>query len=154
MNPQNSEQSQWFVDTIEPHEEVLRHWLMGRFPSIDSIEDILQETYLRALKARDEGKLYAPRAFLFTTARNLALDLIRRAGVAEKYSLTEYDTSNVSIDETSIPEMVSLNQEFEMLDRAIASLPEKCREIFIMRKTRTAHEIKFRFGLNTTPLSP
>ena len=44
------------------------------------------------------------------------------------------ESSNVIQFSESIPEVVSRNEEYVILNRAIASLPEKCREIFTMRR--------------------
>lgn len=136
MALQKTEQAQWYEDTIEPHETSLRLWLLGRFPDIGPVDDILQETFLRAIKARDREPLRSPKAFLFTTARNLAIDHLRRAKVSGSESLTEYDLSNVIDNGKPIPEQVSLEQEFEILEKAIDSLPSKCRTIFRMKKVQ------------------
>ena len=45
------------------------------------IEDIVQETYVRACQAEMVRKIRIPRAFLYKTARNLAFDYL----VVHKY---------------------------------------------------------------------
>src|SRR3712207_7455445 len=50
----------------------LRAWLTNRFPSERDIDDIVQEAFVRILRARSRGDVQSPKAFLFATARNLA----------------------------------------------------------------------------------
>ncbi|MGH7957772.1 MAG: RNA polymerase sigma factor [Opitutaceae bacterium] len=72
------ERSRWFSEEIRPHEPALRGFLRGRFPSVPDHDDIVQDTYARLVRAKDGNGLSNPKGFLFTTARNAALDLVRR----------------------------------------------------------------------------
>ncbi len=134
MPPENSEQSLWFADNLQPHEPMLRGWLQSRFSKGIDVDDIIQEAYLKVLKARESTELKSPKAFLFATARNLALDVVRRSKIIQFDSLTEYEISNVIDVSDPIPESIARNQELELLTKAIQSLPAKCRRIFTLRK--------------------
>lgn len=134
MPPQDKHLAEWYDHNIQPHESMLRAWLQNRFSLGSATDDIVQETFLRAIKARDRGVLYAPKAFLFTTARNLAIDHLRKKTISETEPLAKWEESNVIQLSDTIPEQVSRNQEIEILKKAIASLPGKCREIFTMRR--------------------
>jgi DNA-directed RNA polymerase specialized sigma24 family protein len=72
MPPEDPEISRWFQRNVQPHEPMLRAWLRSRFSSENDIDDIVQESYVRLLRARDTGALNSPKAFLFAIARNLA----------------------------------------------------------------------------------
>ena len=41
------------------------------------IEDIVQETYVRICQIEDKTQISSPKSFMFTVARNLALDHLR-----------------------------------------------------------------------------
>ena len=112
---------------------MLRAWLINCFGSQLTVDDILQEAYLRVLRAHATGKLRAPKAFLFATARNLALDQLRRHHVARTDPLVESDLSNVLDDHASIPEIVAREQERALLTEAIQSLPTRCRQVMTLR---------------------
>jgi len=134
MPPENSEQSQWFNDHLQPHEPMLRGWLQNRFSNRIDVDDIVQESFMRVLKARERSELKSPKAFFFATARNLALDVVRRSKIVQFNSLTENDLSDVLDDNDSAPEAIERSQELELLTKAIQSLPSKCRRIFTLRK--------------------
>ena len=53
------------------------------------VEDIVQETYVRACQAEHRQEIKAPRSFLYKTARNLALDYVKRAETRLTVSYTE-----------------------------------------------------------------
>jgi len=148
-------QAQWYADEIAPHESMLRGWLLNRFQLRDTVDDILQETFLRAIKARDRGVLHAPKAFLFTTARNLAIDYKRKSRNFGSEVLVEFDASSVAGTERPAPECVSREQEFALLRQAIETLPPRCREIFHMRQMEgiSQREIAKKLGLSTRTVS-
>lgn len=133
VNFDDAERSLWFAEKIHSHEPMLRAWLHGRFGRKIPLDDIIQEAYLRVWRARETGELHAPKAFLFTTARNLALDHLRKHATI----LTDYfpDTHFAEfIDEhEDVPENVERNQELALLTQAIQQLPERCRQVMTLR---------------------
>lgn len=155
MPPQDREQTQWYAEQIQPHESMLRAWLQGRFSLGPALDDIIQEAFLRAIKARDRGVLHSPKAFLFKAARNLAIDHLRKKKHSEGESLANLESSNVIHLSDSIPEVVSRNQEYAILNDAIAALPEKCREIFTMRRVygMSQMEISEALGISRNTVS-
>ena len=134
MALEDRELSNWYGKNLEPHESMLRAWLQSRFSLGSAVDDIVQEAFLRAIKARDRGVLYSPKAFLFKVSRNLAIDYLRKKSKYSSEPIAHLEESNVIQLSESVPEMVSRNQEFEILKAAIQSLPERCREIFTMRR--------------------
>ncbi len=72
---QKSDQARWFAEEVQPHESLLRSWLRGLFPSLSDVDDLVQESYARLIRARSAGKVDYAKAYLFTTARNVAHDI-------------------------------------------------------------------------------
>ena len=114
---------------------MLRAWLRKRFSSVHDVDDIVQEAYLRILRASKDGDpLRSPKAFLFATARNLALDRVRHSKVERIDVLAEIDALSVMGKDTGIPETLAHAQELELLTQAIQSLPKRCRQVITLRK--------------------
>src|SRR6188768_720441 len=86
---QNSEQTRWFTEEVQPHEKSLRAYVLGMFPSLPDIDDLVQESYARLIRAKKAGRINYARAFLFTTARNIALDFFRRRQVVTIHSVAD-----------------------------------------------------------------
>lgn len=127
---------EWFAVAVQPHDAALRAWLRSRFPALGDIDDIVQETYARVLqiRARDPLRAHAVKPLLFTMARNLALDQLRRRQVVPFDALPADDALAAADDVPGIGETVSRRQELALLAEAIQSLPERCRQILTLRK--------------------
>lgn len=118
---------------MQPYEPALRAYLHGRFPSLQDQDDIVQDTYARLLRAKAAGTIRHPKAFLFTTARNAALDFFRRKRAVSIDDVTHFDESSVLVDRPDLVETVSREQELEILAGAVRSLPDRCRQVIMLR---------------------
>ncbi len=147
--------TRWFAEHVQPHEAMLRAWLRNQFRSEDDIDDLVQETYLRLLRAREQAEVTSPKAFLFAVARNLALDRLRHREVLPTKSLVENEALAVLDEGGGIPETIAHNQELELLTEAIQSLPDRCRQIFTLRKVygMSQPEIARQLGLSENTVS-
>lgn len=135
MPPPDSEAFLWYSQHLQPHEAMLRAWLRSRFAGVDDTDDVVQEALSRVLQARETTAITSPKAFLFATARNLALARIRQrqaAGAAN--SLAETEAAGVLDETADVPDRVARAQELELLTQAIQSLPARCRQILTLRK--------------------
>lgn len=131
---ENEAEARWFRDEIQAHEPELRAYLRGRFPSLRDIDDLVQETYARILRAREAGRATLTRAYLFVTARNAALDQLRRRKIISVEAVAEFDRLPVVAEAPDAAETASHAQELQLLADAIATLPERCRRVFVLRR--------------------
>ena len=114
--------------------EFLQRFLRKFLKSPQDIEDVSQEAFLRAFAAEQKKSINQPKAFLFRVARNVALTKLTRKSA----QITEY------IEESTRPgvygEEPGLDVEWEAREKlglyceAVAELPLKCREVFLLRK--------------------
>lgn len=146
----SSDQARWFAEEIRPHEPALRAYLRSRFPDVHDVDDLIQESYLRVLQLHGSQRIACTRAYLFATARNAALSLLRRPKLFVPQPVTEYPALGVVEEGTDVVETVSTNQEVSVLLEAVDALPPRCREIFILRKLQGVpqKEIARRLGLS------
>lgn len=149
MPPPDSELARWFAEEVQPHESALRAWLRARFPAIADTDDLVQESYTRLLRVRATGSVACARAFLFITARNLALNHLRHLRYETSSDLTENDPSGVLDEGAAIPESVARAEDLQLLIHAIQSLPERCRQVLTLRKIYgfTQKETAARLGI-------
>jgi RNA polymerase sigma-70 factor (ECF subfamily) len=133
VEPTSKDTSNWFLTEVQPHHPALRAWLLARFPSLPDVDDLVQESCARVLQARETATIRSTRALLFATARNLALDAMRRQRVARFEPITDETDSSVLIDDTDVVAFVSQHEELELLTQAIQSLPARCRQIMTLR---------------------
>jgi RNA polymerase sigma-70 factor (ECF subfamily) len=144
----NSDPTNWFTAELAPHESSLRAYLHGQVPPSD-IDDIVQETYARLLRAFERGPIESPRGLLFATARNVVRDLFRRRTTANTIPIAEIDESRVLDGAPNAAENATRRQETDLLAAAIAALPPRCREILVLRKFENLshREIARRLGI-------
>lgn len=113
---------------------MLRAWLRSQFTAQADIDDIVQEAFVRVLKARATGGVRSPKALLFVTARNLALMQVRHRVAAREDALTENELWGILDESIDVPQAVARSEEIELLTKAIQSLPTRCRQILTLRK--------------------
>ena len=128
-----SEQARWFSEHVQPYEPALRAYLSKRFPTLPDHDDLLQETYTRLLRAREGGRVTYAKAFLFTVARNAAIDMFRRRRVVTHEAIHEFEELPVLEESPGVPETIDRAQRLELLVEAVASLPERCRQVMMLR---------------------
>lgn len=133
-HPDSTEISRWFAAEVLPHESALRAWLHSQFPGIRDADDLVQEAFARVLRAREQGEVRQPRALLFTAARHLAIDHLRRQKIVVFESLTETPAPAVYDEGRGVAETAAHHQELEILTLAIQSLPDRCRQVLTLRK--------------------
>jgi RNA polymerase sigma-70 factor (ECF subfamily) len=123
---------EWISCCILPHEAALRGWLQ-RHAAMDA-DDLVQEAYCRLSQLSDWETIANPRAYLFTTVRNLLLEHVRRSQVVGIQSLLDIQSLDV-VDTAPLPDQIVEGQTELGRLRAIAEhLPDNCRDVFILRK--------------------
>ena len=149
-NSSNSDQNVWFITEVQPHGPALRAWLLARFPTLPDVDDLVQETFVRILRAHEVTPVRSARALLYVTARNLALDTVRRQKVVRFESITEKTSSFVFDDGGDILAAINQQQELEILAKAIQSLPDRCRQVMTLRTSYayTAKQIAARLRIS------
>jgi len=115
----------FYVDLCE---YVLR--LVG---SADAAEDLVQDLFLHLWNTRGpRDALHLNRAYLYVAARNRALKYLRHRHVVTAW-IERARREEPPAAET--PEDLYCRRELRAaVDEAIAALPERCREIFLLRR--------------------
>ena len=128
-----SEQTRWFVEEVQPHEPMLRSFLRKEFPALSDLDDVVQESHLRVLKAREEGRISSVKAYLFTTARNYARQFFRRRKFLSAVPASELTEVSVHEGVENVVETVTARQDLALVTAAIDRLPGRCREVVMLR---------------------
>lgn len=133
MSTPKTENTRWFAEEVQPHEPSLRSYLRAVFPSLPDIDDLVQESYARLIHARATGHVSYAKAFLFTTARNAALDFFRRQKVVSIDSVEDISALPIAEDRPDVAAAVNKQQELALLSAAVRDLPERCRQVLTLR---------------------
>lgn len=99
-----------------------------------SSDDIIQEAYAKLAGLDCTDHITNPRAYLFQTANSVLLQEIRRKKVVPFESLDLSDAREVPGNDAAIEHQLEMREELVLVLRTIRALPEKCRQVFVLRK--------------------
>src|SRR3546814_173327 len=140
----------WFAREILVHEGALESFLRRAWPNRDEIHDLRQEAYVRVYEAAAKSRPTTPRAFLFTTARHLVTDRLRRGLVVSIEPVGDPAALNVLFDEVSPERRLDAHQILHRLGAAFDRLPPRCREVVWLRRVEELpqKEVAARLGIS------
>ena len=124
--------------SLGPVYERLRSSLMRYasryFRKTHEIEDVVQEAFVKVLEAQGDRNIRSIDAYLFRTARNIALNTLGKCD----YKLTEtlgelVSDTDVALSPTLEDEYES-RQRFELFCESLVDLPERCQQAFVLRR--------------------
>ena len=131
-------------DTLFKNEcRSLASYLYYKFGDRDLAQDTAQEAFIKLWNKCAEVPLEKARGFLYTVASNLATSVMRHDQVKLRYREQVMRVNEGKAEQES-PEFIVLEKEFmEKLKNAIARLPEKQREAYLLNRVekKTYREI-------------
>ena len=128
--------ARWFAEKVHPHDSQLKAYLRSSFPAVRDVEDVVQESYLRIWRSRALQPIHSTKAFLFTIARHVALNLLDRQRSSPVIFVGDLAVSPALEDKPCVGETVGKQEKLQLLVQALASLPPRCREITVLRKLK------------------
>jgi RNA polymerase sigma factor (sigma-70 family) len=140
----------WFAREILTHEAALVRYLTRFWPDREEIHDLRQEIYMRVYESARRARPHSPKSFLFTTARHLMADRVRRSRVVSMEAIGDLESLNVMVDEPSPEHRLQARQELMQLARAFSILPPKCREVVWLRRVDELSQREVAEQLNIT----
>ena len=98
------------------------------------IEDVAQEAYLKAYTAEKNKDIEHPKAFLFTIAKNIAINELRKKTVQITDYIEECKSLPTQISTTNLEHELEAQQSLGLYCGAVAALPERCRRVYLLRR--------------------
>ena len=134
--------SEAFGELVALYEKKIYSFALGMLSDPDDAFDVSQDTFLKAYRSlgtfKGESSFYT---WLYAICRNCCYDYIkqRTRRIKRNVSLSEYENDDDGVaveipDTSSQPDIIlERNQAIELITQAVASLPEKHREIIVLR---------------------
>lgn len=140
-----------YVCEVLQLEPLLRAYLHRFAPQPSDLDDLLQETYSRLFSVTAERRAVVEnvQAFAITVARNIATDWIRHRRVVPIDQVEDMSELPIADRAADLETMVHSHQQLLHISHAIAGLPERCRQVFTLRRVYgfSQKEIARRLGL-------
>jgi len=143
-SPDRRDFAQLYRATLAP----LRRYLARFLRDPAEAQDVAHDAYLRVYPAEGKRRAEKPEALLFTTARRLALNRLKRRRIAPIVGATaQADLAPATTP--GVVQTVMARQELGQLQAAIGRLPPGCRAVLLLRKVEllSHREIADRLGI-------
>jgi RNA polymerase sigma-70 factor (ECF subfamily) len=126
--------------------------VVGRIVRPEEIEDIVQETFILSYAASRKKKIDSPRAFMMQTAKNIALNVTKRADHKQHFSFDDLLDEDFTAHSENVEDRYQSEEMFVYFCRAIAELPVDCRRVFILKKVYGLSQVEIaeRFGISVS----
>lgn len=139
----------WFIREVLPLEAQLMQFLRRCVRNESDAADLRQDVYVRVYEAALKQIPNPARPFLFTTARNLVVDRVRRDQVVSIEAVADLEELEIARDEPGPERTVAARQELRRLQAALDQLPPRSRQAMVLRKIEglSRREIASRMGI-------
>jgi len=131
--PSGGQQSPITEEFIK-HRTFLKRFLTRFLSQPQDIDDVLQDTYLKAYRAERERVIHTPKAFLFRVARNAALKENERKSRQIVESIEDFDGSGVIYNENAVENQAEARQRLRLFCDSVLEMSPQVRRAFLMRK--------------------
>ncbi len=122
-----------FDNFFKSHAKLLRNYLYYKFGDLDQAEDLVQESFIKLWNNCAKVPIDKAKSYIYTLATNQGISIARHQQVKFRYE--NYITQRKSDLTNETPEFIILEKEYmEKLKNAIADLPERQREVFLLSR--------------------
>jgi RNA polymerase sigma-70 factor (family 1) len=120
-----------FTKLFAESRQALHRYIRRFVGSSETAKEIVQEAFLRTYRQRES--VTTLRAFLFSTARNLAANEYRHRRTMERSVLGDFGDSRVKTERESPETELLRDERNRLIQEAIDRLPPQCRAAFTLR---------------------
>lgn len=129
---------EWLEAVFRKHYAELCTFVFGYVASEDAAEDIVQDLFV-SIWTDPERWLEgggSPRVLLYVAARNRALDHLRHRRVRERHARSHARIAAMepAVQPPTAVDLLTAQEVERALNQAIAALPERAREIFLLSR--------------------
>jgi RNA polymerase sigma-70 factor, ECF subfamily len=120
-----------FTKLFAESRHALHRYIRRFVGSSETAKEIVQEAFLRTYRQRDS--VTTLRAFLFSTARNLAANEYRHQRITERGTMGDFGDPRVKTERESLETELLRDERNRLIQEAIDRLPPQCRAAFALR---------------------
>jgi RNA polymerase sigma-70 factor, ECF subfamily len=147
--PVSETRSEIFTKLFAETRDALHRYIRRFVGSSETAKEIVQEAFLRTY--RERASVTTLRAFLFSTARNLAANDYRHRRTVERSAAGNQGDSRMSPESESLESELLRDERNRLIQEAIDRLPRQTRAAFTLR---VFHECSYQEVAKRLGISP
>ena len=132
--PRNLSEASRVFRKFQENETSIRKFVRRFSSNVHDIEDICQETILRALEAEKSREIREPRAFLFGVAKNIVRKKLDKDSKSLIDFIEDFTPQGYISNGPTIEECIDDRQRMVLFAEAVATLPRQCQRVFVLKK--------------------
>ncbi|WP_051946382.1 sigma-70 family RNA polymerase sigma factor [Verrucomicrobium sp. BvORR106] len=124
------------IQEVLPDYDRLQSFFHGQVGCQHEAQDLTQETFTRVLSWQPKAQVTQPRSLLFRIARNLLIDRSRSHARTQQVQvpLTQERLAETASTIAPPDQHFAAREQLRKVQTAVAALPERCREVFILNR--------------------
>ncbi len=157
--PQKNEEAEKTPESILNvfirYKSALKFFISSYLINSQDVDDVCQETFLRTYKSSLENNVKTPKSFMFKVAKNLIFSDFRRSSTQLNEYVEDIDLVDSKLELDDLESNTLAQEKLGVMCEAIAGLPNKCRQVVVMRKVygMTTKDIAKRMNISTITVS-
>ena len=142
----SKEELSWFRSIFDQYYENIRSFAYYKTGDVDLADDIVQEVFLKLWNNRNDIKNETVKSLLYTIASNTIKNHFKHQKIVFNFQKEEQSDDTFEEADSALRQE-ELNRK---LQDALAEIPEKSREVFLMNRIEglTYNDIAERLGLS------
>jgi RNA polymerase sigma-70 factor (ECF subfamily) len=155
INQQEEVKTDNILHIFTRYKSALKYFISGLVINSQDVDDVCQETFLRTYKSSLENEIKTPKSFMFKVAKNLIFTDFRRASTQLNEYVENIDLVDNQLELDDLESNTLAQEKLGVMCEAIAGLPNKCRQVVVMRKVygMTTKDIAKRMNISPVTVS-
>lgn len=134
MKDSIDDRARWIGENILPHEKQIRSWLRRNRLQDLEVDDIIQDMYAKFASMPDVHLIERPKNYAFQVAHSIFLANLRKPRIVSLTIKGDLEDLHAIAPGPSPEDEVSYKDQVREVMDALKELPERTREVFLLRR--------------------
>lgn len=141
-----------FKRLFREHRRELQTYLTKSLRDREVAADLTQEAFLRYAEQDSQAAIVNDRSYLYRTAKNLAIDHVRRIGRRQTDPMSHEDLAVFPDDRPGPEQILDGRQRVDRLRAIVKELPLRTRQVFVLHRIEELSyaEVAKRLGISVS----
>lgn len=121
--------------------------------SIEDSQELAQDVFVSIWENREKINTIQLKSYIYTIAKHKSINFLKKRISANKYAneIRSYDELSLCSLQSDSVDSIFVKEIQESIDNAVESLPEKCKEVFLLSRKEGLKYSEIADKLNISP---